>query len=738
MPVAAGWRVFASILVVIFGVEIVVLRVLPPTLPLDVDVVVALSMAILSALLLWLVVAKPLAMGAEAERLRREARVAHIVQGSVDGILTTDARGVTERRRADQELRTSEQRYRSLFANMLDGFAHCRMVYDEHDRPVDFVYLSVNAAFERLTGLTNVVGKRVSEVIPGIRELSPELFETYGRVASTGVPESFEFDFKSRDQWLTISVYRPEEGSFVAVFDDITARQRSAAQLRASERRFTSLFESAPDAILIMNRHGTITQVNRHAERMFGWSRAELIGQPTEMLMPQLMRKGHVALHEGYLRDDASHEMGGGGLILHGVRKDGKEFPVEISLSPMDFDGDVFVAAAVRDITERTQLQAQLRQAQKMESVGRLAGGVAHDFNNLLSVIIGWTEMAMAELPAGHPIRPELQEVLGAGQGAADLTQQLLAFSRQQVVKPVSFNVNALVVEMDKMLRRLLGEDVDLTSLPDPDLGTVKMDRGQLHQVLMNLAVNARDAMPSGGKLTIETANVVLDAEYPRTHADVTPGDYVMLAVSDSGTGMSEDVKAHLFEPFFTTKEPGKGTGLGLATSYGIVKQAGGHLEVYSEQGVGTTMKVYLPRTREAAEAVQRAPRATPSQGAETILLVEDEPAVRLVIVRMLETRGYRVVSASSGAEALRVIEEEREPLHLLLTDVVLAGGMSGPVLAERVRALRPDLKVLFASGYTSDVTLLHGLLEQGIALVQKPFMAESLGEKVRQVLDAE
>jgi CheY-like chemotaxis protein len=368
--------------------------------------------------------------------------------------------------------------------------------------------------------------------------------------------------------------------------------------------------------------------------------------------------------------------------------------------------------------------------------VGRLAGGVAHDFNNLLSVILGWTEMAMAELPAGHAVRPSLEEVLKAGEGAASLTRQLLAFSRQQVVEPTLFNANDLVVEMDKMFRRLIGEDIQLVTRTDPALGTVKMDRGQLEQVLMNLVVNTRDAMPEGGKLTIETANVVLDAEYPRTHADVMPGDYVMLAVSDSGAGMNEEVKTHLFEPFFTTKERGKGTGLGLATCYGIVKQAGGHIVVDSEEGVGTTIKIYLPRRHEAAEAVARLRKKTPVHGVETILLVEDEPAVRRVTARMLEAQGYRVLSTSSGEEALRVIEEAREPMQLLLTDVVLSGGMSGRVLADRVHALRPELKVLFASGYTSDVTILHGLLEQSVALVQKPFTAELLGRKVREVLD--
>jgi two-component system cell cycle sensor histidine kinase/response regulator CckA len=352
-------------------------------------------------------------------------------------------------------------------------------------------------------------------------------------------------------------------------------------------------------------------------------------------------------------------------------------------------------------------------------------------------VILGWTAMALEELPVDHAVRPSLEEVLKAGEGAAGLTRQLLAFSRQQVVESTLFSPNDLVVEMDKMFRRLIGEDIHLVTRTEPELGTVKMDRGQLEQVLMNLMVNARDAMPEGGKITIETTNVTLDAEHANKHADATPGEYVMLAVTDSGEGMSEEVKSRLFEPFFTTKESGKGTGLGLATCYWIAQQAGGHISVDSEQGVGTTMKIYLPRRLQVEAAASRHPGSASGHGVETILLVEDEPAVRRVSARMLETLGYRVLLASGGQEALRIIEDGREPLHLLLTDVVLSGGMSGGVLAEQVRAMRPDLRVLFVSGYTSDVTILHGLLEQGISLVQKPFTTESLGRKVREVLDA-
>ncbi|HVB32046.1 MAG TPA: response regulator [Gemmatimonadaceae bacterium] len=388
-----------------------------------------------------------------------------------------------------------------------------------------------------------------------------------------------------------------------------------------------------------------------------------------------------------------------------------------------------------RDITESRRLEEQFRQAQKMESVGRLAGGVAHDFNNLLTVVLGEAEFALEGMAADDPGRGSLEQIRAAGQRAAGLTRQLLAFSRQQIVEPSVFNINALVVEMDKMLRRLIGENIDLATRPAPELGLVNVDRGQLEQVLMNLVVNSRDAMNDGGRITIETANVDLDAEYRQQHGDVAPGEYVMLAVSDSGTGMSEETKSRLFEPFFTTKDREKGTGLGLATCYGIVKQAGGLIVVYSEEGVGTTMKVLLPRAHDvAAPAVRRAP--APIGGHEGILVLEDEEAVRRLTVRMLQAQGYRVVSTASGEEALAILEAGEERVQLLLTDVVLAGRLNGGVVAARARALRPELKVLFTSGYTSDVTILHGMLDEGIVLVQKPFTGEALGRKVREVLD--
>jgi signal transduction histidine kinase/HAMP domain-containing protein len=393
---------------------------------------------------------------------------------------------------------------------------------------------------------------------------------------------------------------------------------------------------------------------------------------------------------------------------------------------------------ALEALEELRMAQAQLLQSQKMESIGKLAGGVAHDFNNLLTPILGYAQLGIMGLKPGEErLRPNLVEIQKAAERASNLTRQLLGFSRRQIIEPKVLNLNTLIQDMDKMLRRLIGEDIELVTQPAQDLWLVKIDPGQVEQVLMNLVVNARDAMPNGGKVTVETFNAVLDPEYCASRQDVTPGDYAVLAVSDNGTGMSDEVKAHLFEPFFTTKEKGKGTGLGLATCYGIVKQNQGHIAVYSEVGQGTTFRIYLPRVNEAASAPTIARQAdTMPRGTETVLLVEDEPAVRDLAVRVLREQGYTVLDAPNGAEALRIAHEhDGRRIDLLLTDVVMPL-MSGSALAEQLRAAHPEIKVLFASGYTDEAIVRHGVLSPGVTLIQKPFTPATLALKVRQVLD--
>jgi signal transduction histidine kinase/CheY-like chemotaxis protein len=421
-------------------------------------------------------------------------------------------------------------------------------------------------------------------------------------------------------------------------------------------------------------------------------------------------------------------------------KKDDTSFPVEYTSTPIrDERGDLLGAVVVfEDIAERKQLEAQLRRAQRMEAVGRSAGGVAHDFNNLLMVIKGYSDLMLDRLSPGEPFRKNADEIKKAADRAASLTRQLLAFSRMQVLQPKVLDLNAVVAEMGKMLPRLIREDIELTIVTKASLGRVRADQSQIEQVILNLVVNARDAMPQGGKLTIETANVDLDVGYARRHAGVSPGSYVMLAVSDTGVGMDAETQAHIFEPFFTTKGLGKGTGLGLATVYGVVKQSGGWIWVYSELGRGATLKIYLPRVEEVAEEVELSKTvAAPPRGSETILLVEDQDSIRELARQFLEGSGYTVLEARDGSDALEIAERQQGVIDLLVTDVVMPK-MGGPELAYCLSTSRPQLRVLYMSGYAEHAGANdHGMAGGDTASLQKPFALDTLARKVREVLDA-
>ena len=510
-------------------------------------------------------------------------------------------------------------------------------------------------------------------------------------------------------------------------------RRRSAEEgLRDSEARYRVLFRSSPLPMWVLDRETlAFLAVNDAAIRHYGHSREEFDSLT--------VRDVWVAEDSGGGQDkDAAKE----GIVRH-RRKDGSIILVELRTHDFAFEGRPARLMLINDVTERLRVQdelhkaeEQLRHAQKMEAVGRLAGGVAHDFNNMLSVILSYCDLILADPEGVGSRRADLLEVRAAGVRAAELTKQLLLFSRQQVLEARIIDLNKILVGMEKLLGRLLGADVELTVLSSRTAGKVLADPGQIEQVVMNLAVNARDAMPRGGKLTVQVANTELTKEYAEAHHGVTPGPYVMLAVTDTGTGMDRATQARMFEPFFTTKEKGKGTGLGLSTVFGIVQRAGGHVWVYSELGEGTTFRIYLPRANAPETKKSRPPPAVSTRGTETILLVEDDDQLRTLTQGILTRLGYRVLAASAPVEALRLSEEHRGKIHLLLTDVVMPG-MSGRQLAEKIAEMRPATRALFMSGYTDEVIVHHGVLEPGVYFLQKPITPDSLARKLREVLRA-
>jgi two-component system, cell cycle sensor histidine kinase and response regulator CckA len=513
------------------------------------------------------------------------------------------------------------------------------------------------------------------------------------------------------------------------------AALRSAQDsLRRSEINFRSLVTDAPYGICRCDSAGRLLDANPALLAMLGHSSAKgLLGEHLAALYADTQQWFELA---DYLRCAAPFN----GLIAEWKRKDGTATVVRVSgRTVSNGNKEKTFELFAEDVTERRALEQQLRQSQKMEAVGRLAGGIAHDFNNLLMVISGYSEFLLDRLGSDPALRGPAQEIASAAGRATSLTRQLLAFSRKQMLAPKILDLNSVVTENLKLLTRVIGEDIDLVMAPANGLGAVRADAGQIEQVIMNLAVNARDAMPSGGKLTIETSNISLDEESARFHPSLKPGDYVMLAISDSGAGMDSETQSRIFEPFFTTKGP-KGTGLGLSTVYGIVKQSGGYIWVYSETGRGTTFKIYLPRIAETVESPAQVAvpveSASVEPGTETILLVEDEANLRYLARQFLEKQGYRVIEAADGAVAMQIAVAHEGVIHLLLTDVIMPG-MNGRELAQRISEIRPNVKVLYMSGYTENVIGRNGTLDAGVRLLQKPFTLRDLKSKVREVLDS-
>jgi PAS domain S-box-containing protein len=522
--------------------------------------------------------------------------------------------------------------------------------------------------------------------------------------------------------------------AFVGLAATAMLRQCAEEALQKSEAFFKALVDAAPDSVTATDLSGKIISVSPTTLQLHGYDdEDEILGRSAlELIVPAEHDRAEqgmkTTLEEGAVRNTEYRLL----------RRDGSTFHGELSASLMrDASGQPsgFVAI-VRDVTDQKELEDQLRQAQKMEAIGKLAGGVAHDFNNILGTIIGYSDMLLEDLGDNHPLREDIENMLAAAERASTLTRQLLAFSRKQVLETKVLSLNEVVTETRKMLIRLIGEDVEIVTTLQPDLGLVKADPGQVEQILMNLAVNARDAMPDGGKLIIETREVELDEEYAGRHMEVIPGTYIMLAMSDSGHGIERENLSRIFEPFFTTKERGKGTGLGLSTVYGIVKQSGGHIWAYSEPGKGTIFKIYLPRVEPVAEKKERRPPTiSPKAGSETVLVTEDDDTLRTLLCRMLEGGGYKVLEARHGVEALDISAQTALRIHLLVTDVIMPR-MSGRELADKLSQRRPEIKILYVSGYTDDAIAHQGVLDEGIHFIEKPFSVKTLLKKVREVLD--
>jgi two-component system, cell cycle sensor histidine kinase and response regulator CckA len=595
-----------------------------------------------------------------------------------------------------------------------------------------------SSSYERVLGYSSEELRNSSafeQIHPDDRASVQEAAEEAHR---TGVGRSVEYRFRHKDgSWRVLesaaSVICNSEGKpdkLIIVNRDITERKRAEEALQSSEAGFRSVIGDAPYGIFKANFSGKILMANPALEKMLGYaSQSELLDVNLETGIYRHPAE-HQKMYEMVLRNEHFK-----GIEVEWKRKDGVCIAVRCSGWRGKDDSGGYLEVFAEDVTERRVMERQLRMAQKMEAVGRLSGGIAHDFNNLLGVIIGYIQLIKRNQDPSLPSYEYATEVEKAGQRAVTLTRQLLAFSRQQVLEPVILNLNTLVSEMEKMLPRLIGEDIRLDLILDPAVGQVKADVGQIEQVLMNLAVNARDAMPDGGKLTIQTANEELGLDFAKEHPGSTVGRFVVLAVRDTGTGIDPEIQTQIFEPFFTTKGRDKGTGLGLATVYGVVKQSNGYVAVESEKGRGALFKIYLPRVEQSAPTkIESILPDRTVRGSETILLVEDAEPLRLLAELFLKENGYRVLAAGEGSEAEQVSAQYAGRIDLLLTDVVMPG-INGRILAERLALNRPDMKVLYMSGYTDSFIAGHGVLEDGIQLLHKPFTEDALMQKVQALL---
>jgi PAS domain S-box-containing protein len=643
---------------------------------------------------------------------------------------------LTELESQNKRQREAVENYQTLFREMLDGFALHEIVCDEQGNPVDYRFIAVNPAFERLTGLKaiDILDRTIMEVLPGAER---HWIEVYGKVAMSGEPAFFENNHDGLKKHYEVTAFRSSPNQFACIFIDITERKQAEEVLRVSEERHRAILQTAMDGICLADTNGRLLEVNQAYCRMSGYSMPELLGMRVHDLYTDETEGDIIARIQKIITQ-------GEDRFESRLRsKNGTVFNVEVSANYRpDKDGQLVVF--LRDITARKKaeeekllLERQLHQAQKIESIGRLAGGVAHDFNNMLGVILGHTELLLMDITPSHPFFAGLTEIRTAAERSANLTRHLLAFARKQTITPKVLDLNETVAGMLKMLQRLIGENIRIIWQPGAGLWPVRVDPSQIDQILANLCVNARDAITDIGKLSIETGNSVLNAEYCAAHLGATPGEYTRIVVSDDGCGMDNDALAKIFEPFFTSKESGRGTGLGLSTVYGTVKQSNGFIDVISEPGQGTTFTIYLPRHVSELERARAADAPEPLICVhETILVVEDEHNMLKMTSQMLEKQGYSVLQADSPDNALHLAREHASKIQLLMTDVVMPG-MNGKELAQKLLSCYPNLKILFMSGHTADIITRHGVVEEGTYFIQKPFSLPVLARKVRDVLDS-
>ena len=638
-----------------------------------------------------------------------------------------------ELRRSTEALRDHHQ----LLNAIIEGTTAATYVKDLQGR-----YLLMNSAGAALLGRSaaEILGKDDVALLPP--ESAQRIIARDRQTVASGVVQTYEEEITvegvTRTYLSTKGPFRDAQGRVVGLVGsslDVTDRYHAIEALAESEERFRTIFDGSPVAMAVLGKDGSVVASNSACRQMLGLREDDLhnIAVFDELTHPE-DRAADAAKFQEMLSGQLEYDRREKRYIL----RDGQRVFADLHLYLIrDKKGAPrYIIGISVDVTERKSLENQLRQAQRMETIGRLAGGVAHDFNNLLTVIKGYCDLLLERKSAAGSSLPQLEHIAKAAEQAASLTRQLLAFSRQQVLQPKVFSLNTLVSNTDSMLRRLISEDVEMVTITSKNIGAIKADPSQMEQVILNLVINARDAMPNGGKLTLETANVELDESYAQAHLATLPGSYVMLAVSDTGMGMDEETQAHIFEPFFTTKELGKGTGLGLSMVYGIVKQSGGYIWVHSEVGKGSAFKVYLPRVFEHEQEIASPfPASAPRQGKETILLVEDDPLVRELAFEILQSRGYNVLVAEHPETAIQLCRQHAGKIHLVLTDVVMPG-MNGSQMVDEISAMRPGISVLFMSGYTDTAIIRDGNFDEATAFLQKPFSPTVLGRKVREMLD--